>query len=694
LFNRREDHHLIRGSGQFIDDLHSPDCCHAFFYRSQISVGFIKDIKIDAALKMPGVIDIFTGHDLSDLCVPKFNDLIKSNKNIDFPVLSAKKITHVGQPLAIVIAKSYFEAQNASEMIEIEIDGSISSTIREENDPLFSIYFKKSSSETEMDQCEVSTSLKMPRVIALTLEPRSILSRYVRETDSFHISLGSQTPSRAQVDFANALNLPVDKVRVSMQNVGGAFGFKSSLYPEELIVAWATKRLRRSIKWVSSRSEDFLTGMHGRGMSIKGSVKFSNDGMLKGLIANVVCDLGAWLPFSAVVPLRNATRILPGPYLVSNIDISGQAYLSHSAPVNIYRGAGRPEAAILMEILMDKAAQLCKVDVVDFRLNNLISKDEMPFKTPTGETFDSGDYSKILLTARELFDYEKERELQAARRHQNEWVGIGVAFYIEPCGMGWESASIELRADNTIQLYCGSPAQGQGHETTFANIAAKELQCSPSLITVKLGDTDFGPPGLGALASRSTSIGGSAIVKVCREALRRKNKGEALPIFVSDTFHSEEAWSCGCVMTRLTIDADTGKTSIEKLVFVDDAGIQIDPELVKDQLMGGCAQGIGQAMMERIVYDENGQLLTGSLMDYAIPRADDIPYIQVHSEHTPSPNNLLGTKGVGEAGCIGVPASLLNAARDALGLSVDEDIDFPLTSEKLWKFLMQKKRKE
>jgi len=694
LVNRREDHHLVLGSGQFIDDFDAPNCLHAFFYRSQISAGLIEQIKIDAALKMPGVVGVFTGHDLSDLCMPAFNDLIESNQSIDFPVFSAKEITHVGQPLAIVIANSCFEAQNASELIEVVIDDSKAAEPYDKKDPLFSIHLERGNVDAEVEQIQVSSTLRMPRVIALTLEPRSIMSRFESDSGGFHISLGSQTPSRAQADFSRLLNLPVDKVRVSMQNVGGAFGFKSSLYPEELIVVWASKRLKRSIKWVASRSEDFLTGMHGRGSSLEGRLHCSNDGMLQSLFAKVRCDLGAWLPFSAIVPMRNATRILPGPYRVPKIDIRGEALLSNAAPVNIYRGAGRPEAAIFMETLVDKAAKLHNSDVVDFRLKNLISKDEMPFKTPTGETLDSGDYHKVLLKARELFGYEKERELQATRRLQNELIGIGVAFYIEPCGMGWESASIEWRQDNTFHLFCGSPAQGQGHETTFANIAAKELQCNASLITVKLGDTDFGPPGLGALASRSISIGGSAIVKVCREAIRRKNNGEPLPILVSDTFHSEEAWSCGCVMSRMAIDKDTGIPLIEKLVYVDDAGVQIDPELVKDQLIGGCAQGIGQAMMEQIVYDDNGQLLTGSLMDYAIPRADDIPYILVHSESSPSPHNLLGAKGVGEAGCIGVPASLLNAARDALRLSVDEDLDFPLTSEKLWKLLVYKKTKE
>ena len=693
MFEKREDHRLVLGTGQFIDDLESSNCLHAYFYRSQFSTGSIKELILESALNMPGVIDIFTGHDLSDACMPRFNDLIASHQSLDFPVLAAKEISHVGQPLAVVIAKSYREAQNACERIEVVIDHERTSRVVK-SDPLFTIQFKKTVSVSEVDQLEVSSSLSMPRVIALTLEPRSLLSRYDSTTESFHISFGSQTPSRAQVDFSNILKVPVDQVRVSMQDVGGAFGFKSSVYPEDLIVVWATKRLKRSIKWVSTRSEDFLTGMHGRGSSLKGQLCCSKEGSLTGLSAHVTCDLGAWLPFSAVVPLRNATRILPGPYRVSTIDITGEAFLSNAAPVNIYRGAGRPEAAIIMETLMDKAANICQVDVVDFRLTNLISTADMPFKTPTGETLDSGDYRKVLLKARELFDYEAERELQAIRRDQHELVGIGVAFYIEPCGMGWESASIEWKDDHTWTLYCGAPAQGQGHETTFANIAAKELQCHPSMITVKLGDTDFGPPGLGALASRSISIGGSAVVKVCREAVRRKNNGEALPIFVSDTFHSEEAWSCGCVISRLAIDSDTGKPFIEKLVFVDDAGVQIDPELAKDQLIGGCAQGIGQAMMEQIVYDDNGQLLTGSLMDYAIPRADDIPYIHVHSEHSPSPHNLLGAKGVGEAGCIGVPASLLNAARDALRLSVDEDIDFPLTSEKLWKLLMRKKTKE
>jgi carbon-monoxide dehydrogenase large subunit len=600
-----------------------------------------------------------------------------------------------------VIAKSDSKAQNACECIDVMLDRDTDPgedhSRDPSRDPLFTTTFNNFESSPTVNDSEVITvhaTLNSPRVMAFALEPRTVISRYEVETESFHISLGSQTPSRAQSDFAHVLKVPLTQVRVSMRDVGGAFGSKSSLYPEELIVALCSQRLRRTIKWVATRAEECLSAMHGRGSKLQGEMKVTKRGEILSLKANVEFDLGAWLPYSAVVPMRNAARILPGPYAIPRVQIRGDAYLSHKAPVNIYRGAGRPEAALLMETLMEKSAKALNLDGVQFRLRHLIMKEDMPYRTMTGEVLDSGDYSRILLQACVLFDYESERGLQLQRRAKGECVGIGIGFYIEPCGVGWESASIEWHTDDSYTVYCGSPAQGQGHETTFAHIAAKELGCSGSRVKVKLGDTSFGPPGLGALASRSIAIGGSAIVKACQELLGRQEAGESAPLRIDAVFTSEEAWGYGCVISRLSIDPDTGKPLIEKMVYVDDAGHQVDPELVKDQLLGGCVQGIGQAMMEEVVYDHNGQLLTGSLMDYAIPRADDIPYIQIHSECTPSPYNLLGAKGVGEAGCIGVPASLLNAARDALQLLADEDIDFPLTAEKLWRCLSKMNKRE
>ena len=395
--------------------------------------------------------------------------------------------------------------------------------------------------------------------------------------------------------------------------------------------------------------------------------------------------VGAWLPFSAVVPARNAARILPGPYRVGSVDISASVSMSNAAAVNIYRGAGRPEAALLMERLIEAAARQTGIDVVELRLQNIVEANLMPYSTPTGECFDSGDYRAVLLRATELFDYQSERVAQARRRTSGEITGIGMAMYVEPCGQGWESARVTLQADGRVLVASGSTAQGQGHQTTYSVIAAEALGCDVSLVTVEHGDTALCPSGTGALASRSTAIGGSAVAQAARGAAKRRDAGEALPIVIDTVYTAPaEAWSCGCVIARIAIDADTKQPTIEKLVWVDDAGRIISPQLAEGQLHGGLAQGLGQAMLERIVYDSEGQLLTGSLMDYAIARADNMPDVTLDSMVSETRANLLGAKGVGEAGCIGVPAALMNAAADALWPLGIEPPDFPLTAERLW----------
>jgi carbon-monoxide dehydrogenase large subunit len=310
----------------------------------------------------------------------------------------------------------------------------------------------------------------------------------------------------------------------------------------------------------------------------------------------------------------------------------------------------------------------------------------MPYATPTGERFDSGDYLAALDRAAARFGYAAERQQQLQRRASGELVGIGIAMYVEPCGQGFESARVTLLADGSVRVASGSAAQGQGHETSFAEIAAEALGCDASKVMVVHGDTDSSPDGIGALASRSIAIGGSAILEAAREAARRRDAGVALPLTVESIYRAPgEAWSYGCVMVRLAIDGETGKPAIERLVWVDDAGRVISPQLAEGQLVGGLAQGIGQALMERIVYDEHGQLLTGSLMDYALPRAADMPVVELESLTIPATANILGAKGVGEAGTIGVPAALLNAAIDALAPLGVTDLDFPLTAERLWR---------
>ncbi|MCZ8285363.1 MAG: molybdopterin-dependent oxidoreductase, partial [Bacteroidia bacterium] len=346
-----------------------------------------------------------------------------------------------------------------------------------------------------------------------------------------------------------------------------------------------------------------------------------------------------------MVPARNAARILPGPYRVAAVDIAAEAGMSNAAAVNIYRGAGRPEAALLMERLVEMAARRAGIDPVELRLRNLVEAEAMPYATPTGERFDAGDYCLALQKACARFGYEAERQSQAQRRAAGEWVGIGVAMYVEPCGQGWESARVTLQADGRVRVASGSAAQGQGHQTSYAVIAAEALGCEAAQVSVDHGDTGTSPEGVGALASRSMAIGGSAVAEAARMAAARRDAGEALPITAETVYTApSEGWSYGCVIARMAIDRDTGQPRIERLVWVDDAGRIISPQLAEGQLLGGLAQGLGQAMLERIVYDSEGQLLTGSLMDYAVPRADDMPPVELESIAMVTTANLLGAK--------------------------------------------------
>jgi aerobic carbon-monoxide dehydrogenase large subunit len=440
------------------------------------------------------------------------------------------------------------------------------------------------------------------------------------------------------------------------------------------------------VAWSASRSEEFLTAAHGRGGSFSASLEVNAAGKFQHLSAHIGFPLGAWLPYSAGIPLRNTARILPGPYKVASLDIESLGYVSNAAPMNIYRGAGRPEAALLMERLVDAAAIKLDVDPVALRRLNLIPDSEMPFKTPTGELLDSGDYFTALNLACEKFGYDERRRRQAERRSNAELIGIGIALYVEPCGQGWESASVTLNADGTVLVASGSVAQGQGHETSYAVIAAQALLCDAKQISVVHGDTALCPDGIGSLASRSIAIGGSAVLEACKAVLAKQLAGESRPITAEVKYTAAgETWSFGCVMSQVLVDAETGKLTIEKMLWVDDAGKIISPLQAHGQLIGGAAQGLGQALMERLFFDEQGQLTTGSLMDYAVPRASDMPAIELHSLETLSPSNTLGAKGVGEAGCIGVPASLLNAACDALkDFPGAQNLNFPLTSETLW----------
>jgi len=686
---RREDPDLLTGQACFVHDVVLDGMAHVAFARSSVAHGRLRGLDTDAARRCPGVVAVFTAQDVGERFIPAINPLLPLRREHRMPLLAMQTVDYAGQPLAIVVAQTRAQARAAAEAVQADIEALPPCVDFATDEALTEVQHSWDAPDASdaPPAVRVQACMTSPRVLAMAMEPRAMAVQVDAAQATMTVWAASQSPSRVRTDVAAAVGLDVAQVRVITPQVGGAFGSKASVCAEDLLVPWAAWRLQRSLRWAATRSEEFAAGMQGRGSVLQGTLECDASGRWLGLQAELDFTLGAWLPFSAVVPLRNAARILPGPYHVQRLRVSGQAGLSHAAPINIYRGAGRPEAALLMETLVEMAARQLGIDPVELRRRNLVRADEMPYRTPTGETFDAGDYVGLLDQACERFGYTHERAWQAQRRAQGECVGIGVALYVEPCGQGWESARVTLHTDGRVEVASGSPAQGQGHLTTFARIAAEALGVSPEQVHVVCGDTAQCPVGVGALASRSIAIGGSAIVQACREALRRRDSGEAGPIVVDTRFESAESWSSGCVIVRLRVDIETGQPRIERVVWVDDAGRIIHPELAHGQLVGGFAQGMGQALMERIVYDADGQLLTGSLMDYAVPRAEDMPDLEIDSRSTASTVNLLGSKGVGEAGCIGVPAAILNAARDALSPWGEVSLDLPLRPERVWQVL-------
>jgi carbon-monoxide dehydrogenase large subunit len=518
-------------------------------------------------------------------------------------------------------------------------------------------------------------------------------------------------------------------------DVGGGFGVKGGPYREEVVVAWLARRLGRPVKWMSTRSEDLLTTNHGRGGKSTGELALDSDGRITGLRARIRQPLGSSLAVTVGGTPQNHGRCLPGSYLVEHVDIESVGVFTTTPPVGAYRGAGRPEAAFLIERLVDEAARALKVDPVELRRRNLIPKERFPFKTATGQVYDSGDYFDLLDRTLAIADYPGLRRAQAARRARGEIVGIGVAAYVEPSALGWESGQIRVEQTGVVLAVTGSSAHGQGHETTFAQIIADELGVTPETVTVRHGDTHGAPQGIGTFGSRSTALGGSALALAARDVKEKARKlaagmleaapqdvvaanggfgvvgapgrhvtwarvaefayrGQGLPpgtepgLEATRFFSPEgEVWSAGAFVVSVRIDRDTGVVTPERLVWLDDAGTIVNPLLADGQLEGSLAQGWGQVMMEDAVLDRDGHLLAGTLMDYAVPRADDVPHAEIGHAHTPSPNNPLGVKGIGEAGTIGIPPAMVNAVVDALTPFGITHLDMPLTPEKIWRAL-------
>ena len=689
---RVEDHRLLTGRGRFVTDIAPAGCLHVAFLRSPVARAAITELDVADAAEAEGVVAVYTGADVAHLGDLPVNPLVSTLHAPGFPIL-ADAINAVGQPVAAVVAATEAQALDALDLILLDFDA-LDPVLNGAGDMLFEQVPGNRAAGESWQQGDVDAAFRSaavvveaevrhPRLAPTPLEPRATVADWT--DDRLTVLLPSQSPQRARTDLASILGVAEDTVRVIAPDVGGAFGMKASIFPEDVLVAWIAMTLKRSVRWTASRSEEFLAATHGRGTVMRGRLAADDAGNLLGLEANVTAPLGHWLPFSAVVPARNAGRILPGPYRVPAVDISASAQVTNTAPVGIYRGAGRPEAAALTERLMDKAAAALGRDRAAFRRQNMILSNAFPYTTPTGQILDVSRYDSLLDRACEAAGYEKALTELNQRRAAGDIVGIGIGFYIEPSGQGWETARVAVSADRQVTAWLGSCAQGQGRETAATQMLVNALNVDPADIVIEFGDTDTVPEATGALASRSTPIGGSALLQAAARVQARLDAGEAAPIEEAVTYEApNEAWGYGCAIAEVAIDPDTGVLTVERMTWVDDCGIVINETLVEGQLQGGIAQGLGEVLMEQIIYDEDGQLMTGSLMDYALPRASDMPPITFDRLETPTDHNLLGARGVGEAGTIGAPAAILNAALDALSPLGVTDLDMPLTSETIW----------
>ena len=746
---RREDPRLLTGAGRFVDDLRPPGCVHVVLLRSPHAHARITRLDVARARRAPGVVAVVTGAEVRHLGPMPVNRLVPDMRVPPHPIIADTHVRTAGTPVAAIVAEDPYRARDAVELVDLtyeplaalpEPEAAVAADAPVlfadiERNRSFTRTLREGDAAAAMGTAARVVSLRVvqQRLAGVPLEPRAVLAVIDPSTEELTLWVSCQAPFRIRAEVARLLGLPESRVRVIAPDVGGGFGVKSGPYREEVLLAWLALRLTRPLKWVATRSEDQITTNHSRGAVSEGELGLDAEGRITALRARIVAPLGACLMNAAAGPPWNHARLLPGAYVVPACDITVTGALTTTTPVAAYRGAGRPEACFFIERLMDTAARALGLEPAEIRRRNFVPPDRFPFRTVTGQVYDSGDYGKALELALAAADYTRLKREQAERRAQGEIVGIGVASYIEPAALGWESGSIKVERSGRVTAITGSSAHGQGHETTFAQIVADHLGVSPEEVVVVHGDTRSGPEGFGTFGSRSVALGGGALARVAVDVREKGRRiaaklleaaaqdvvnvpggfhvvgvpqrrvtwkdvagaayagGHALPagetpgLESSTYFQPEgEVWSFGAVVSAVRIDRESGVLVIERLVWVDDAGTVINPLLAEGQLHGALAQGLGQTLLEAIVYDRDGQLLTGTLMDYAIPRADDVPPVTLEKMHTPSPRNPLGAKGLGEAGCIAIPPAVVNAAVDALAPLGVTHLDMPLTPARLW----------
>jgi aerobic carbon-monoxide dehydrogenase large subunit len=764
---RREDPRFITGRGQYVDDVKLPGMTYASFVRSPHAHARVRRIDATRAKASPGVIAVYSGQDVQVGGLP-CGWMLPDIKVPVRPVFASGKVRYVGEPVAVVIGDSPYAARDGAEAVSVEYEPLLAVSdgkrAREAGAPqLFDeipsnqcFYWTigdKAATETAFKAA--ATVVQQPilnqRLIPNAMEPRACVASFSPGTGELTLWVTSQNPHVHRLLMAAfVLGIPETKMRVIAPDVGGGFGSKIFVYNEEVIASWASKTLGRPVKWTADRRESFMNDAHGRDHVTEAAMAFDRSGMVTGLRVSTHANLGAYLStFAPLIPSFLYGPLLSGVYKFPNIFCEVWGMLTNTAPVDAYRGAGRPEATFLLERLMDRAARELGQDPADLRRRNLIPKftDGTPYQTPVAFAYDSGDYEPALDRALEMSGYSALRKEQEIGRRNHRYLGIGLTTYIEACGPApsavagslgagaglWESGAVRVHPTGAVTVFTGSHSHGQGHETTFAQLVGDELGIPMEQIEIVHGDTAQIPFGMGTYGSRSACLGGSAIVKSLEKVKEkgRKIAAHLLEASEKDLDYADGKWSVkgapdkakawgevalmaylahnipagmepgleatsfydptnftfpfGAHVAVVDVDIDTGAVKLLKYVAVDDVGKVINPMIVDGMVHGGIAQGVGQALWEHGVYGADGQLLTGSMMDYALPKADQLPSYETDRTVTPSPVNPIGVKGAGETGTIASTPTVVNAVLDALSPFGVTHLDMPLTAEKIWK---------
>ncbi|MEM8631238.1 MAG: xanthine dehydrogenase family protein molybdopterin-binding subunit [Pseudomonadota bacterium] len=763
---RKEDKRFLTGKGKYTDDVRMENQAYAAFVRSHHAHAKLTGLDTSVAERMPGVIAVLDGQEMtadgigSIICGWAITSKDGSPMNMGtWRPLADDKVRYVGDAVAVVIAESPGEARAAAEKVEatFELLPAVAATDEtlnpgapqvHENAPGNLIYDWElgdaGATDTALAGSAHVTEIELTnnRVSPNPMEPRSAVATYDEAEDHYTLYTTSQNPHVARLVLSAFYQVaPEHKLRVIAPDVGGGFGAKIYIYPEEITCLWASMKTKRSVKWTSDRNEAFMTDAHGRDHVTTAKMGFDASGKITGFKVDTIANLGAYMSlFSSAVPTYLYATLLSGQYNMPNIHCNVRAAYTNTAPVDAYRGAGRPEASYLIERIMEKAARELGMDPADLRRKNFIQS--FPHETPVIMTYDAGDFDGNMDKAQAAADVAGFPARKAEAASRGKLRGLGYSCYIEACGLApskavgslgagvglWESAEVRMNPVGTIEILTGSHSHGQGHETTFAQIVADRFGVPLDSVKIVHGDTDQVQFGMGTYGSRSGAVGMSAIAKAMDKVEAKIKKIAAHQLEASEddivieggevkvagtdkkmlwhevglaayTAHNlpegmepglkegafydpvNFTFPSGTYIAEVEIDPETGTVEICQFTAADDFGTIINPMIVEGQVHGGVAQGIGQALLEEVVYDKQGHLMTGSYMDYTMPRADDLPFYTIEHNTTVCPNNPLGIKGCGEAGAIGSPPAIINAITDAIGT---EDISMPATPQRVW----------